>query len=679
MPGEGAPVWVRGQGRAQLAKILIVDDHAVNREFLATVLKHGGFAIVEALDGWSALELARAESPDLIISDILMPSGDGYELVQALRREPALADIPVIFYTAHFNEREALSLARACGVRQVLTKPADPEEVLSVVQGLLAGETDAAAAGAQGEVGERHYMRLVADKLVKTADELEWTTSRLMALIEMCLQISAEREPSQLVKTVCRWTRDLVAARHAVVALWEPGAAATSFVAVSGLSDEAAAAVEAGLTSSIPHPVPLSATGPLRRSGPVGDADDFGLPWAYPPVGAMIVVPVRSPTRQYGWICATSRISGESFTADDERLLNIFASYLGRIFENHCLMSELSDRSRQLEVEMARRSASQWRAEMQGAVTAALDQGTSVAECATAMLKAICTKGGFALGDLWETVDAEDHLAHLATWHRDLPAVEQFVQRTRGLTFLRGHGVPGRVWRAEAPVWIPDVASEQAFLHPDSALAAGLRSAVAFPVYMRGRVSGVICLFADMVRPPDADLMDLFGTIGRQAGQLLERARLEERVRLLGERCTLVRAIAALVGQADSRVGLFERVCRTLMETGIYAQAQICTMDPQGRIQVAAASGPAPGDVSPLVKVAFGTREAAADNAHGLAGLGAGASAAFPVKLQGRVRAVLVLHARAAGYFSTAEIENTTLMTGSIALALDALDASEVY
>lgn len=672
-------MWVRGQGRAQLAKILIVDDHAVNREFLATVLKHGGFAIVEALDGWSAMELARAEHPDLIISDILMPSGDGYELVQALRREPALADIPVIFYTAHFNEREALSLARACGVRQVLTKPADPEEVLSVVQGLLAGESATTATGAQGEVAERHYMRLVADKLVKTADELEWTTSRLMALIEMCLQISAEREPGQLVKTVSRWTRDLVAARHAVVALWEPGATATSFVAVSGLSDEAAAAVEAGLTSSIPHPVPLSATGPLRRSGPVGDADDFGLPWAYPPVGAMIVVPVRSPTRQYGWICATSRISGDAFSADDERLLNIFASYLGRIFENHCLMSELSDRSRQLEVEMARRSASQWRAEMQGAVTAAVDQGADVTECAVAMLQAICTKGGFALGDLWETVDAEDHLVPMATWHRAHPGMEQFVEGTRALTFLRGQGVPGRVWRAEAPIWIPNVENEPAFRHTASALAAGLRSAVAFPVRLRGRVAGVICLFADMVRPPDADLMDLFGTIGAQAGQLLERKRLEERVRLLSERCTLVRAIAALVGQAETRAGLFERVCRILMESGIYAQAQICIMDPQGRIQVAAASGPAPGEVSPLAQLAFGTREAAADNAHGLEGLGAGSSAAFPVMLQGRVRAVLVLHARTPGHFATAEIENTNLITGSIALALDALGATDIH
>lgn len=659
-----------------MGKILIVDDHAVNREFLATVLKHGGFTIVEALDGWSALELARAEQPDLLISDILMPSGDGYELVQALRREPALADIPVVFYTAHFNEREAVSLARACGVRYVLTKPADPEEVLRVVRGLLSGQpADAAAANVPEETGERQYMRLVSDKLVKTTDELEWTTSRLLALIEMCLQISAEREPGQLVKMVSRWTRDLVAARHAVVALWEPGTPSTSYVAVSGLSDEAAAAVEAGLTNAVPHPVPLSATGPLRRAGPVSDADDFGLPWAYPPVGALIVVPVKSPTRQYGWVCATSRISGDAFTADDERLLNIFAAYLGRIFENHCLMSELAERSRQLEVEMARRSASQWRAEMQCMVTEALMRGGTVAGAAEEMLKAICTKGGFALGELWEVAVEEDRLVHLATWHRDLPGAAGFIEDTRRRTFQRGIGLPGRVWRAEVPVWMADVEKEPDFLRATSAIAAGLRSAVAFPAMSRGRVTGVICLFGDMVRPPDNDLISLFGVIGGQAGQLVDRHRLEEQAADFERRCVLIGQVSALIGQVETRVALFERACRIAVETGHYARAQVCVLDGEGRICSVAAVGPAPADGAALAQAAFGTGAPVVDNARGIEGFGAGSSAALPLMLRGRVRAVLVLHAATPGHFSAPVLDMVRQVAGNLTLALDALEA----
>lgn len=669
------------RGNAKVEKILIVDDHAVNREFLSTVLKHGGFTIVEALDGWSALETARAERPDLVISDILMPSGDGYELVQALRRDHALADVPVVFYTAHFNEREARSLARACGVKYVLTKPADPEEVLRVVRMLLAGAAVAGAAPGEAEPpGDRQYMRLVADKLVKTADELEWTTSRLMALIEMCLQITSEREPGQLVKTFCRWTRDLVAARHAVVGLWEPGAPASGHVAVSGLSDEAAAAVEAGLTNAMPHPVPLAATGPLRRSGPVSDADDLGLPWAYPPVGAMLVVPVKSPTRQYGWVCATSRISGEAFTADDERLLTIFASYLGRIFENHCLLSELSDRSRQLETEVARRSASQWCAEMQKAVTAALAQAGSPEEVAHQLLKAICSKGGFALGELWDVAPGEDRLVHVATWHTDLPGVEKLLAETKGLTFQPGVGLPGRVWRAEMPVWMADVEKEPSFLRTAGAIAAGLRSAVAFPVKARGRVRGVICLFGDFVRPPDNDLIGLFEAIGGQAGQFLERHRLEAQVQGLTRDRAVLGQMAALIGHGDSRIGLFERACRIAVETGGFALAQVRAMDGAERIHTLAAVGagggePTPADGPGMVPEVFASGEPMVDNGRGFGRLGDGACAVLPITLKGRVRAVLVLHAGVSGFFSPPALETARQMAGLLALALDSLEA----
>ncbi|WP_127090890.1 GAF domain-containing protein [Aquabacter cavernae] len=663
-----------------MEKILIVDDHAVNREFLSTVLKHGGFTIAEALDGWSALEAARADRPDLIISDILMPSGDGYELVQALRRDPALAEVPVVFYTAHFNEREALSLARACGVKYVLTKPAEPEEVLRVVRMLLAGAAGAGTAGEEAEqTAERQYMRLVADKLVQTADELEWTTSRLMALIEMCLQITSEREPGQLVKTFCRWTRDLVAARHAVVGLWEPGAPAAGHVAVSGLSDEAAAAVEAGLTNAMPHPVPLSATGPLRRSGPVSDADDLGLPWAYPPVGAMLVIPVRSPTRQYGWVCATSRISGDAFTSDDERLLTIFASYLGRIFENHCLLSELSDHARQLETEVTRRSASQWSAEMQRAVTSALAQAASPQDGAGRMLEAICTKGGFALGELWEVPPGEDRLAHVATWHAAPGPVEDFLAQTKAMMFEPGHGLPGRVWRAGIPVWVPDVETEPSYLRTAAAVAAGLRSAVAFPVTARGRVRGVICLFGNFVRPPDTDLIGLFDAIGGQAGQLLERYRLEVQVEALIRERALLAQVAALTGREETLADLFERACWIAVETGGFALAQVRGMDEQGRIKTLAIAGfetrePTLADGGGLVPGVFATGAPAVDNSCGFTRPGDGACAALPVMLKGRVRAVLVLHADASGFFSPPALETAKQMAGSLALALDALE-----
>ena len=83
-----------------MATILIVDDLAANREVLVRLLRYQGHRLVEAADGAEGLAAVRAERPDLVITDVLMPVMDGYELVRKLRLDPVTARIPVLFYTA---------------------------------------------------------------------------------------------------------------------------------------------------------------------------------------------------------------------------------------------------------------------------------------------------------------------------------------------------------------------------------------------------------------------------------------------------------------------------------------------------------------------------------------------------------------------------------------------------
>src|SRR5579862_4879129 len=98
-----------------------------------TLLQYGGHRLLQAGDGAEGLAAAKTVQLDLVIADILMPSMDGYEFVRRLRAEPVIAGVPVIFYTAHYHEREARALADACGVAHILTKPCDPEVVLRTV------------------------------------------------------------------------------------------------------------------------------------------------------------------------------------------------------------------------------------------------------------------------------------------------------------------------------------------------------------------------------------------------------------------------------------------------------------------------------------------------------------------------------------------------------------------
>ena len=77
-----------------MAKILVVDDVPDNRALMTTVIGHSGHEALEASDGAGALAMVRAHRPELVISDILMPTMDGYELVRQLRADPDLASPP---------------------------------------------------------------------------------------------------------------------------------------------------------------------------------------------------------------------------------------------------------------------------------------------------------------------------------------------------------------------------------------------------------------------------------------------------------------------------------------------------------------------------------------------------------------------------------------------------------
>jgi CheY-like chemotaxis protein len=81
--------------------------------------------------------MAARRAPDAVITDVLMPGLDGYELARALRGEPATRHIPIVFSTAHYGRQEIQPLAHACGVHDVILKPARPSTVLATIDSLF--------------------------------------------------------------------------------------------------------------------------------------------------------------------------------------------------------------------------------------------------------------------------------------------------------------------------------------------------------------------------------------------------------------------------------------------------------------------------------------------------------------------------------------------------------------
>ena len=164
-----------------MATILIVDANPSDRRSYVTLLGNFGHRFLEANDGAEALELARAELPDLIITDVLMPHMDGFTLVRRLRAEPLLMGVPVIFQTANYDVSEIHRLARASGIQYVLRKLAEPQEILRAVQASLKRPTIPSKLPQTGQL-EREHLELLADKLYQKVSELEKANDRLRNL-----------------------------------------------------------------------------------------------------------------------------------------------------------------------------------------------------------------------------------------------------------------------------------------------------------------------------------------------------------------------------------------------------------------------------------------------------------------------------------------------------------------
>jgi CheY-like chemotaxis protein len=116
--------------------VLLVEDNNDNRAIYRTILEFSGYAVIEALDGDSAVVQARASRPDLILMDISIPIMDGWEATRILKADPATSGIPIIALTAHAMDSDRRK-AKEVGCDGYLAKPIEPRLVVEEVARFL--------------------------------------------------------------------------------------------------------------------------------------------------------------------------------------------------------------------------------------------------------------------------------------------------------------------------------------------------------------------------------------------------------------------------------------------------------------------------------------------------------------------------------------------------------------
>jgi two-component system, cell cycle response regulator len=191
-------------------RILVIEDNPTNMELASYVLEAFGYAVTQALDGETGVELARAAPPDLVICDMQLPGIDGIEVAKQLRAQPALSHVPLVAVTAYamLGDRERLL---AAGFDGYISKPIDPRTFVPQVAAFLKSAPparaplDTSTAGAANAAPPMRARALVLDdtaantELLRVLLEPHGIAVEAVSHIEEALSWLAHQKPELII------------------------------------------------------------------------------------------------------------------------------------------------------------------------------------------------------------------------------------------------------------------------------------------------------------------------------------------------------------------------------------------------------------------------------------------------------------------------------------------------
>jgi signal transduction histidine kinase/DNA-binding response OmpR family regulator len=289
---------------------------------------------LEAADGAEALRLLRAEHPDLVISDVLLPKMDGYELVRQMHLDPAISETTVIFYTAAFNEQEARDLARECGVTLILAKPTDPKTILEKVEEVLNGKGAKGVTSLPAAFEEKHQ-ELLIDKLMRQVEELQRSEERFQVKTQILTGINrvfhealTSDSEEELGRTCLDVAKSLTRSRFALMGKVTPARKLDISLSDSGWAAcRLPGSAKKGLPDGLPHihgylKKIITSGRSLIVNDPGDNPDNRAAPPGYPPLTAFLGAPLKYAGQAIGLI-ALGKIAGSYDSSDQEALENL--------------------------------------------------------------------------------------------------------------------------------------------------------------------------------------------------------------------------------------------------------------------------------------------------------------------------------------------------------------------
>jgi signal transduction histidine kinase len=182
--------------------ILIVDDEPALRLGLAATIKRQGYQVVTAADGREGLQTAKSILPDLILSDVMMPPPNGFELRKLMGDDPQLASIPFIFLTARSGTDDRVSGIRD-GADDYITKPFVTEELLARIEAVLRRVNVSKARGREEmrEIAQRDMEKLKHEILQNFHHELRTPLTNIIMPLELIVNNKFD-DPEEQVRFI---------------------------------------------------------------------------------------------------------------------------------------------------------------------------------------------------------------------------------------------------------------------------------------------------------------------------------------------------------------------------------------------------------------------------------------------------------------------------------------------
>jgi PAS domain S-box-containing protein len=403
-----------------MALILVVDDDVHSRQLYVSLLTPFGHQVIEAGDGREGLDQARLRKPELIISDILMPTMNGYEFVSALRKCAPLENVPIILSSAAFLDSETRSLGAACGVSLFISKPCEPEKALAIVQAALGLEAQKPIAPAPIPTSGDAIPFLI-NAFFKKGKQLDAVSLRLASLLELGLDLAHSSGLDELMDKAGNAARKIIGANYSGIGILAgEGPHLRSFTLFGGDPEVAAKLVHPAFNGPIFREI-VSERKARRAFSVSGEPAGLELPVYHPRIRNLLAVPLEIGDRVYGWIYVAEKLATLEFTEEDSRILTALAAQFVLAFENAERFRTIQEHARQLETEIEerKRAEDRFRALVEAAPTGIViaDERGHITVVNAQALRMFGYDRGELVGESIETLVPE-RLRHAHQGHR---------------------------------------------------------------------------------------------------------------------------------------------------------------------------------------------------------------------------------------------------------------------